>query len=212
MWKINKPPSCTSLDARVQPLRQPSIHFLSKYHRVAFRRRLVLLPNDHRLRWATRHKRSCHHYYNCYPAKATGMTLCRETPATAHARPRNYHMCECHRHAPGMYGVLRDTDKHHFRWLGRLVWAMEKEAIISLYSNSARRVRMARHIFRIRRIEARLANCLASGLKSAPFSVWTLLFVALRWQQKGPCNTVDKKQPITVHAIMLVMHRPGLDL
>ncbi|KAL7819339.1 hypothetical protein V8C44DRAFT_134652 [Trichoderma aethiopicum] len=81
----------------------------------------------------------------------------------------------------------------------------------SLYSNSAR-VHMARHIFRIRRIEARLANCLASGLESAPFSVWTLLFVALRWQQKGPYNTVDKKQPITVHAIMLVMHRPGLDL
>ncbi|TFA99509.1 hypothetical protein CCMA1212_008870 [Trichoderma ghanense] len=35
----------------------PTVHsFPQQYHRVAFRRRLALSPNDHRLRWATRHK------------------------------------------------------------------------------------------------------------------------------------------------------------
>ncbi|KAL7822155.1 hypothetical protein V8C26DRAFT_390132 [Trichoderma gracile] len=102
----------------------PTVHsFPQQYHRVAFRRRLALSPNDHRLRWATRHKGRYHHY-SCCPAsflvvssffsqspltrsdeddlkaKAKSMTPCRATPAAAHARPCNTHttMCECHRH------------------------------------------------------------------------------------------------------------------
>lgn len=107
------------------------------------------------------------------------------------------------------YGRLRDSYKHHCRWLGRLSWVL-RYTPSSLCTVQRKRTHRASPL-RIRCIEARLGICLTSCPESAHVFAARLL-VGLERQQESACNTVNRKPPtIPAHALMLVLHRPGQD-
>lgn len=95
------------------------------------------------------------------------MTLCRETPAAAHARPRNTHMYVCHWRVRKLYEARMEHSESHSSifiagWGGYTGFRGHR-----LSAQYSARVRMVCHVLRIRRIEARLATCLAFRPESA---------------------------------------------